>query len=335
MTTRRGLIWAATKLVAVAVVTVLLFIIVLNAMRNPVEQSTRAYTADFSDVSGLRENADVRLKGLRIGKVTGVDLIAGRDGAEARVSFSMDREYELADTTVLAIKYQNLTGARFVDVAFADRAGNPVDYLPASATRGSFDITALFNGLQPVLSTMNTEQINAFAENAIAVLEGDGSGLGPMLESAQQLAAYAQDRRQLIATMTANVARIADSMGGRSPYVIEFLKAMSLPISNALTVLDEFPKTASSGPALVEPIERLLAALGFRDDLDIDALLTQAFTNVGAAVDSLRLMPGALAGLQVAQHRPENAGCSNGRATLPADIELLLNGSEVVLCNAQ
>ncbi|MFI1465554.1 MlaD family protein [Nocardia carnea] len=335
MATGRGLIWACLKLVAVAAVTVVLFVIVLNAMRNPVEQSTRSYTADFSDASGLRVNGDVRLKGLRIGKVTGVELIRDGDGMAARVSFSMDREHELTDTTTLAIKYQNLTGVRFIDVGFGAQPGNRVDHLPVSATRPSFDITALFNGLQPVLSTMNTQQINAFAENAIAVLEGDGGGLGPMLESAQQLAAYAQDRQQLIATLTGNMARIADTMGGRSPYVIEFLRAMSLPISNAMTVLDEFPKTASAGPALVEPIERLLAALGFRDDLDIEALLNQAFANLTEAVDSLRLMPGTLAGLQTAQQRPAAGGCSNGHASLPPDVQILLNGSEVVLCNAK
>lgn len=334
MATGRGLIWAALKLVAVAAVTVLLFVIVLNAMRNPVEQSTRGYTADFADVSGLRVNGDVRLKGLRIGKVTGVELISEGDGMVARVRFSMDREYELTDTTTLAVKYQNLTGARFIDVGFGAQPGNPVDHLPATATRPSFDITALFNGLQPVLSTMNTEEINAFAENAVAVLQGDGGGLAPMLDSAQQLAAYAQDRRQLISTLTTNVARIADSMGGRSQYVIEFLKAMSLPISNAMTVLDEFPKTASAGPELVEPIERLLAALGIRADLDIDTLLQQAFASVTEAVDSLRLMPGALAGLQVA-HGPRDTKCSNGQAQLPADVQVLLNGSEVVLCNAK
>ncbi|MFI9411386.1 MlaD family protein [Nocardia gamkensis] len=334
MATGRGLFWAALKLVAVAVVTVLLFVLVLNAMRNPVKQSTRGYTADFADVSGLRVNGDVRLKGLRIGKVTGVELIPEGDGTAARVSFSMATDYELTDTTTLAIKYQNLTGARFVDVQFGAEPGNRVHHLSTAATRPSFDITSLFNGLQPVLSTMNTEQINAFAENALAVLQGDGGGLAPMLESAQRLAAFAQDRTQLITTLTANVARIADSMGGRSQYVLEFLKAMSLPISNAMTVLDEFPKTAATGPALVEPIERLLAALGFRADLDVDALLTQAFASLTEAVDSLRLMPGALAGLQVA-NRPETTKCSNGHVQLPPDVQILLNGSEVVLCNAK
>ncbi|WP_063008782.1 MlaD family protein [Nocardia kruczakiae] len=335
MASGRGRLWAAIKLAAVAVVTVLLFVIVLNAMRNPVEQSTRGYSAEFTDVSGLRVNGDVRLEGLRIGKVTGVELIHQGAGMAARVTFSMERRYQLTDTTTLAIKYQNLTGVRFIDVGLGAQPGKPVDHLSASATRPSFDITSLFNGLQPVLSTMNTDQINAFAENAIAVLQGDGGGLAPMLDSAQRLASYAQDRQRLISTLTGNVARIADSMGGRSPYVIEFLKAMSLPISNAMTVLDEFPKTASAGPALVEPIERLLAALGFRSDLDVDALVGHAFASLTEAVDSFRLMPGALAGLQVAHPRPENARCSNGHAHLPPDMEVLLNGSEVVLCNAK
>ena len=33
-------------------------------------------------------------------------------------------------------------------------------------TQPSFDITALFNGLQPVIATLSPDDINTFAENA-------------------------------------------------------------------------------------------------------------------------------------------------------------------------
>lgn len=322
------------KLIGIAVVTVVLFVIVINAMRNPVSQQTHSYTAEFTDASGLNVNGDVRSKGLRIGKVTGVDLEQRDSKALALVHFTLDRDYQLTDTSHLAIRYQNLTGTRYLDFEPGDSAGTNLTHVSASATTPSFDITQLFNGLQPVLATMNTTQINQFASNAIAVLEGDGTGLAPLLDNAQTLASFASDRQQVISTLTQNISRISEVMGGRSDSVIDFLRAISLPIGNALAVIDEFPKMATFGPALIAPLVRVLDAAGLTEDLDIQQLVDGAFSSMTDAIESFRLMPNTLAGIQVGQNRTVPTTCSNGPATLPSDVRVLLGGSEVLLCKA-
>ncbi len=222
MLTSRNTLFAGIKVAIVAVITVLLFILVINAMRNPVDAQVVKYRADFTDASGLHENGDVRFRGKRIGKITAVDLQHDADGKPfARVEFTMEDQQKLTSTTKLAIKYQNLTGVRYLDVRpGGDEPGQMVSHASTSQTVPSFDITGLFNGLQPVLTTMDADEVNQFSENAIALLQGDGSGLGPMLDSTQKLADYAKNRQQLISTLTANLARIADTMGGRSPQVM-------------------------------------------------------------------------------------------------------------------
>lgn len=334
MSQRTRTLVSALKVAVVAVITVMLFILVINAMRNPVDTKTNDYTADFTDASGLHVNGDVRMKGMRIGKVNDVELVQSDNGKPiAHVSFSMDKEFTLTDTTKLAIKYQSLTGVRYLDVAQTGPAGTPVSTLPADRTTPSYDITLLFNGLQPVLQTMNTDQINQFSQNAIALLQGDGDGLGPMLDSAQKLADYATDRQQVISVLTANMARIADSMGGRSRNVIGFMQAANIPISNGMKVLNEFQKTATTGPALVEPIWRILTAMGFNEEFDIDTFLKNAYHSMSEALASFKLMPSALAGLTVSQSTGASKKCSRGKAQIPSDVKVLLGGSEVILCN--
>lgn len=334
MLTSRNTLFAGIKVAIVAVITVLLFILVINAMRNPVDAQVVKYRADFTDASGLHENGDVRFRGKRIGKITAVDLQHDADGKPfARVEFTMEDQQKLTSTTKLAIKYQNLTGVRYLDVRPGDEPGQMVSHASTSQTVPSFDITGLFNGLQPVLTTMDADEVNQFSENAIALLQGDGSGLGPMLDSTQKLADYAKNRQQLISTLTANLARIADTMGGRSPQVMGFLEAVDLPISNAMTVLDEFAVTASAGPALFEPVERLLVALGINEQFDVDEFLQTSFKSMQEALNSFQLMPNALAGLRGIDTRASfSKQCTNGRAQLPADVRVLMSGSEVVLC---
>jgi len=328
-----------TKVIGIGVVTVLLFILVVNAMRNPVEESTHSYTADFTDASGLHPNGDVRYRGKRVGKVDSVELTDGKtkDKPLARVEFTLDRDHAITDTTVLAIKYQNLTGVRYVDVEPAegdDGAGKRISHVPASRTIPSFDITELFNGLQPVLTTMQTSDINEFSENAIALLQGDGAGLGPMLDSTQKLTRYAKDRQQLISTLTANLARVSDVMGGRNPQVMDFLKALELPVNAANTVLDEFAVTASAGPALFEPIERLLVAFDVHDDTDMPLRIKAIFNNTAQMLGVFDLLPNALAGLKSTDgYQEPYPKCSNGTAQIPLGTQYFLDDRLVTLCN--
>lgn len=338
MSAQKTFIADLIKLAAAITVSVVLFIIVLSAMKGSVSAPTNGYSAEFTDVAGLHTNGDIRTKGVRIGKVQSIDHVE-RDGKQhAKVKFSVDERYALTTTTVLAVKYQNLTGVRYIDVELSKEPGTPVRDVGTAQTRPSFDITQLFNGLQPVLATMSTDEINEFTENAIMLLQGDGNGLAPMLDSAQQLADLAHNREQVISALADNLSRISDSLGGKSPQTIEFLRSMSIPIAKAMEVLEEFPKTATYGVEFLTPVKRLIDAIGLRPGLSVDALLTEAFASIPDAAEALRLLPASFAGMNLPQTGATTAdamNCSNGVAQLPTEVEVLLNGSEVVICNAK
>ncbi|AKE91327.1 MlaD family protein [Rhodococcus aetherivorans] len=336
MNARAVFLATVLKLAIAAAVSALLFVLVISAMRSPVAGDTRTYTAEFSDVSGLGVNGDIRTRGVRIGKVEAIDLVTRQGSTIAEVRFSLQEPYVLTADTTLAVKYQNLTGVRYVDADFGEDSGVPVETLPLDRTRPSFDITELFNGLQPVLDTMSAEDINTFTENAIALLQGDGGGLKPMLDDAQKLADLAADREQVIATLTTNLARISDSMGGRSDEVVEFLRSMSFPIAKAMTVLDEFSKTATYGPEFLTPIKRLLDAYNLQPGANVEQMVAEAFSSLEETAEALRLLPSSVAGLQIpVGDSPGREGCSKGVAQLPTEVDVLLNGSGVVVCSAR
>lgn len=336
MTYRVKFIATLIKLAVAAVIAVLLFVIVINAIKNPVKDARGSYTAEFTDVSGLHVNGDVRTKGVLIGKVKSIDLVRRAGETVAEVGFTLEKPYRLTENTLLAVKYQNLTGIRYMDFSVPAQAGKPTNHLSAKQTKPSFDITQLFNGLQPVLNTMSTDEINAFTQNAISLLQGDGTGLAPMLDSVQKLADYSRDREKVISTLVGNLTRISDAMGGKSPDVINFLQSVDIGVSAAMTVLDQFYKTNTFGPTFTAPVESLVTDLGLTPELDIDKLLSGAFSSVPAAAEALRLLPGAFAGLQMPalKAEPGAMSCHNGVAQLPTEIKVLLNGSEVVVCNA-
>ena len=179
----RAAAWRIGVALAVAAV---LFVLLSNTLINPVDVHTRTYVAEYTDASGLHPDGDVRVRGVRVGKVDSVDLARVDGHNVAQVRFTLDRKYGITADTRLAIKFQALTGVRYIDITNpveGYRDADLINQIPTSMTQPSFDVTALFNGLQPVLATLSPEEINTFTANAASFLTGDGSGLAPLLDS--------------------------------------------------------------------------------------------------------------------------------------------------------
>ena len=320
---------------AVALTAVLL-IVLISGITHPVAAKTRSYTARFTDASGLHAGDDVRVRGVLVGKVD-KPVLERRDGQSlASVAFSLDNRYGVVADTRLAIKYQALTGTRYIDVVNPSEQYSTADLVtdvPTTMTQPSFDVTALFNGLQPVLATLSPEELNTFAANAANFLSGDSRGLAPMLDSIHKLTDLVANRQQVVAILMKNLSDTADAMGGHAKDLIQIIDWVNRPLDGALTVLDEFRKTQLYGPGFVEPVVRLVHNAGFYPDIDIDRALDRAFNNVDNFLDTFKFVP--VMWENIPQPAPDGApqSCSRGRAQLPTVMDVLLNGQRVVLCN--
>jgi len=316
--------------------TVGLIILLSNTLTSPVAVNTRTYTAEFSDASGLHPDGDVRVRGVRVGKIESVAL-ARRDGQNvAQVKLTLDRKYGVVAITRLAIKFQALTGVRYVDVTNAAegyRESDLVTQVPTTMTQPSFDVTALFNGLQPVLATLSPAEINTFTANAASFLTGDGSGLAPLLASVNRLTAFVSDRQQVVSTLIRNLSEAGDALGGTSAKFIHVIDLVNTPVDKALSILDEFRKDLLYKD-FFDPVIRLLHSAGFKPGTNVDEALDRAFSNLDRFFDAFKLVPVIDGNIPP----PGEDGtpvepCSRGNFQLPETMDVLLNGRRVVLCN--
>ena len=344
---------ALWRLSVAGVIAIVLFIFLANAVKQPVTGKMRSYTAEFTDSSGLYPDADVRVRGVRVGKVQSVELQRHGGQSVSAVGFTLETRYGVVADTRLAIKYQSLTGSRYIDVTNAseNNSADVVTRIPTAMTQPSFDITALFNGLQPVLATLSPNEINTFAENAVEYLSGNG-GLAPMLQSIRKLTKFVSDRQQVIATLMRNLSTVADSMGGHSKDMIQLLDYINRPLNGALTVLDQFRMTELYSTGFLLPVQALVTNAGFpaagnsgvrlitqppgHPDLNatnIDDALDRAFNNVDNVIDAFKLVPVMWDNVEPPSQSGAPVACSKGRFQLPEQMDVLLNGRRVVLCN--
>src|SRR5205085_10422518 len=67
---------------------------------------TYKLTATFDDVTGLLKNDNVKVAGVRVGKVTGIKLVEGK----AKVTFRIKHGLKLPTDTEASIRWRNLLG---------------------------------------------------------------------------------------------------------------------------------------------------------------------------------------------------------------------------------
>ncbi|MFE6925810.1 MlaD family protein [Nocardia sp. NPDC057663] len=332
MTTRALLIRVAVAAVSMSVVLAGIFTVI----KRPVGGDTDTHTAMFTDANGLRPGDDVRLYGVQVGKVLAVDL----DGGLARVRFTIESDRPLFVNSKVAVRYQNLTGFRYLNV---EQPAQPGELRGAGTTFGvdhtvpAFDITTLFKGLQPVLRELSPEDLNQFTASLLAVVEGNGTGLGPALGAIEKLSRYASDRQAVLSILVDNLAEVSDHIGGDSGNAMKLLVSLTdlfAVIADKLPGLVDFSQQI---PPVIQPLRNILTVLGLTGDKDrdLDAMLKQAFPDPYDAVAVFERMPGLIESIAAAVPATgPQAVCARGAAQAPEPLHVLIAGQRIVLCNS-
>ncbi|MFB7873705.1 MlaD family protein [Nocardia sp. NPDC056064] len=317
-------------------VVVLLLVGVVLVIDRPVAGRTDSYDALFTDANGLKVGDDVRMYGVRVGRVGKIRL----DGTLARVHVVLDTTAPVYDNSRFAIRYQNLTGQRYVDLQQpphpGTRLGGGGRTIDTDRTVPSFDVTATFNGLQPILTTMSPQAINQLTASLVALVEGDGSGLGPAMAALETLALHADGRQQVLRTLIENLAQVSAKVGGRAQYLVPLLARLTDIFQALQSNIGGLEQFVSAMPSILGPLDRLLSSVGLDDGDDVDALIRRVFPEPGQAVNALEALPSLLAGLDAvartgAQHG--RTACSSGAAQVPPVIAVVIAGQKVTVCN--
>ncbi len=168
--------------------------------------STDSYTALFTSASQIKPGSDVQIAGVDVGVVNKIQVTRGND---AKVSFSVNSDYKLPTTVRALIRYQNLTGDRYLELQPGTAA--PGEYLksgaqiPIDQTEPALDLDNLLGGFKPLFRTLNGEQVNQLSAALIAVFQGQGPALQQLLAATDSFTNTLADRDKLIGSVIDNL----------------------------------------------------------------------------------------------------------------------------------
>ena len=209
---------ALVKLVAFAVVTVLATGTLAATIGNIRLGGRTSYHALFTDATGLQKGDDVRIAGVRVGEVDGVDVAEGAARALAKVTFSVDSGRTLPRSVRVLIRYRNLVGQRYVALSEGTGSGSPLgegDTVPLRHTTPALDLTVLFNGFKPLFAALSPQDVNAFAMEIVKTLQGEAGEVGSLLSHTASLTSTIADRDQVVGRTIDNLNAVLGTVDRR------------------------------------------------------------------------------------------------------------------------
>ncbi|WP_399477862.1 MCE family protein [Streptomyces sp. TRM68367] len=149
---RNPVIIGVVGLTVLALLTVAAF----NADSLPLIGGGRTYSAAFSEAGGLKPGDEVRIAGVKVGKVEGVDL----EGDHVKVTFKIKGDPKFGTTSGAAIRVKTILGAKYLALypkgSGQLKAGSEI---PLRRTVSAYDVVQAFSDLTTTSEKVDTQQL--------------------------------------------------------------------------------------------------------------------------------------------------------------------------------
>lgn len=188
--------------------------------------SQKEYKAIFSSASELTSGNQVRIAGVVVGKVTDVEIYH-RD--QAMVTFKIDEDVPLTRESRANVRFLNLIGDRYMSLSEGKQGAQRLEAgatMPLDRTTPALNLTALFNGFQPLFAALNPEDVNKLSLNLVRVLQGEGGTVQELLANTASLTNTLADRDQLIGEVIANLSELMGTVDNHHQELNELITSL-------------------------------------------------------------------------------------------------------------
>ncbi|RNL61129.1 MCE family protein [Nocardioides marmoriginsengisoli] len=202
-------------------VLVAMILVAFKADSLPLIGGGDTYHASFTDSSGLKPNDEVRIAGVRVGKVNSVELVDDH----VRVTFKIKTDSKFGVDTGAEIKVKTLLGSMFLSLEPSGtgqlKEGSTI---PESRTRSAYDVVDAFSGLaeraQKIDLGQLTQSLNTLAEATANTPEE----LKSTLKGLSALSANVAARDDQVNSLLVNLRKVSGVLADRNQDVVALMK---------------------------------------------------------------------------------------------------------------
>ncbi|MEN0138177.1 MAG: MCE family protein [Rhodococcus sp. (in: high G+C Gram-positive bacteria)] len=204
------------------------------------------YHAQFSEAAGLKPDNEVRIAGVKVGKVTSVEL----DGDRVDVAFKVSDAW-VGNETSASIQIKTILGQKYLalDPRGSDTL-NPSDVIPLDRTTSPYDVIEAFSAAAQTVGDIDSDQLAQSMVTLSQAFEGTPTEIRASLDGVSRLS-------QTIASRDQELQKLFDATGKTTKVLADRNAEFNRLISDAGLLLGELNSRQQSISQLLTGTQRL------------------------------------------------------------------------------
>jgi phospholipid/cholesterol/gamma-HCH transport system substrate-binding protein len=208
---------------AIGIVAILaLLVLAFNADKVPFIGGGTSYHALFTDAGGLKSGDDVRIAGVKVGKVTSVAL----DGAVVRVTMRVSGAQVGPDSRA-DIKIKTLLGQKYVALS-PSGAGSLEGDIPVARTTTPLDVTDAFIGLGERAGKIDKKQLATAFDTLSAAFKHTPPYVHQSLRGLQRLSTSIASRDSQLHILLSRANAVTNTLASRDAEIAKLINDSNL-----------------------------------------------------------------------------------------------------------
>jgi phospholipid/cholesterol/gamma-HCH transport system substrate-binding protein len=203
------------------IVLAILVLLAFNVQKLPFIGGGTTYSAAFSEAGGIASGDPVKIAGVDVGKVTGVDL----ENAHVMVTFTVKGGPRLGTRTAAAVKLQTLLGKKYLAITPAG-SGRLADgsEIPLARTTPSYDVVDAFSDLTTTTGQIDDKQLATSMETLATEFKDSPADVKASLDGLSRLSTTIASRDGELRQLLARADAVSGTVSSRNAQVAALIQ---------------------------------------------------------------------------------------------------------------
>ncbi|SNT43349.1 MCE family protein [Rhodococcoides kyotonense] len=218
--------------------------------RLPILGAGSTYTAEFSEAAGLKPGNEVRIAGVKVGKVDSVELAGDKVNVEFRV-----QDAWVGNNSSASIQIKTLLGQKYLAIdPRGDEVLKPKDPIPLERTTSPYDVIDAFSDAAQTITDIDTDQLASSFQTLSQAFSETPDDIRASLDGVSRLS-------ETIASRDAELQRLFEATGKTSKVLADRNEEFNRLITDAGPLLEELNNRQQSISQLLTGTQRLSTEL--------------------------------------------------------------------------
>lgn len=275
---------------------------------------------------GLISGSDVKIRGMNIGEVEGIELVENR----ARITMRIEDDFDIPETAQAVVRPKTLFGEKFIDIIPGDtELTGPylADGDVIADTLGGFELERVLADSYPVLEAIDPVELAVIVDELATAGDGLGDTINRSIVNGATLAELQAGNDGEIRQFLGDLALLSEELDALAPDLLAGARDLNVALPSLNQRSDQLNAALVQTARLASDVAELLE--------NNESFTTNALTNGSRTLQVLfdrrnQIQPLLLGVQQYTQTLAEAIRVEVGDGTLMAAVKNLVSVSEIV-----